>query len=277
MCWRKAVPILLLAGNALAAEGWVVGVGGEADTADGLAGTVIVDVGVGENTWLTGSIGGSRVERPFRGSIDTLFGDLGVDHWFDPVGVRFGAAYWGDSDILDSRDWRGSLYWRSERFSLAGDYEYRDLNFVLPATNQFPGRTIEFDANGIGLTTRFELTDAASISVTGMTYDYSVNLRLDNNRGLLDLLSFSRLSLINSLVDHRAFVVLGLEAGENSWQFEAGTWRGAVDGSTSQSATVRFLTPVGDRSDIEFGLGVDNSELYGTVTFFSAFLYFYGD
>jgi hypothetical protein len=110
-----------------------------------------------------------------------------------------------------------------------------------------------------------------------MTYDYSVNLRLDNNRGLLDLLSFSRLSLINSLVDHRAFVVLGLEAGENSWQFEAGTWRGAVDGSTSRSATVRFLTPVGGKNDIEFGLGIDDSELYGTVTFFSAFLYFYGD
>ncbi len=87
MCWLRAAPILLLAGNALAAEGWVVGVGGEADSADGLAGTVIVDVAVAEKTWLTGSIGGSTVELPRRGSIDTLFGDLGVDHWFDPVGV----------------------------------------------------------------------------------------------------------------------------------------------------------------------------------------------
>ena len=31
-----------------------------------------------------------------------------------------------------------------------------------------------------------------------------------------------------------------------------------------------------DNSDIEFGLGVDDSELYGTVTFLSVYMYFYG-
>lgn len=277
MYWRKALPIMLLAGNALAAEGWVVGIGGEADTADGLAGTVIADVAVAENTWLTGSVGGNNVDLPQRESVDTWYGDLGIDHWFDPVGVRLGVAYWGDSDILDSRDWRGSLYWRTKSVTLAGDYEYRDFNFILPAIGQFPGRRIEFDAQGIGLSTRFELNDVVSLSLTGMSYDYSVDLRLDNNRGILELLSFSRLSLINSLVDYRAFAMLGLDVGDNSWQLEAGTWRGAVDGSTTQSATVRFLTPLGRSSDVEFGLGVDDSELYGTVTFFSVFLYFYGD
>jgi hypothetical protein len=34
--------------------------------------------------------------------------------------------------------------------------------------------------------------------------------------------------------------------------------------------------PLSDRSDIEFGLGYDASDLYGNVTFFSLFLYFYG-
>ena len=277
MCWHKVLPLVLIAGNALAAEAWVVGIGGEADTADGLAGTVIADVAVSEKTWLTGSVGGNTVDLPLRESIDTWYGDLGIDHWFDPVGVRLGAAYWGDSDILDSRDWRGSLYWRTSRVTLAGDYEYRDFNFILPAFDQFPGRRIQFDAQGIGLTTRFELNGVASLSLTGMSYEYSVDLRLDNNRGILELLSFSRLSLINSLVDYSAFAMLGLDAGENSWQVEVGTWRGAVDGGTTQSATIRFLTPLGRRSDVEFGLGMDDSDLYGTVTFFSVFLYFYGD
>ena len=167
MSWRKTLPILLLAGNALAAEGWIVGFGGEGDTADGLAGTVFADVAVTEKTWITGSVGGNTVELPRRQSIDTWYGDLGVDHWFDPVGVRLGAAYWGDSDILDSRDWRGSLYWRTNRVTLAGDYEYRDFSFTIPATDQFPGRTVYFDAHGVGLTTRFELTDSASLSFAG--------------------------------------------------------------------------------------------------------------
>ena len=277
MCWRRALPLLLLAGNALAAEGWIVGFGVEGDSADGLAGTIVADVAVSEKTWITGGIGGNTVELPDGRSIDTVFGDIGVDHFFDPVGVRIGASYWGDSDVLDSQDWRASMYWRSERVTLAGNYEYRDFTFTLPATNRFPGREIEFDANGVGLSTRFQLTETTSLSIAGMNYDYSVNLRLDDNRAILDLLSFSRLSLINSLVDYNAFVTLGLDVGDSGWQIEGGTWRSAVDGSTTRSATLRFLTPVGRGSDIEFGLGLDDSELYGSVTFLSVFLYFYGD
>ena len=30
------------------------------------------------------------------------------------------------------------------------------------------------------------------------------------------------------------------------------------------------------KTDIEFGVGYDDSELYGDLTFFSVFLYFYG-
>ena len=277
MSWGRALPALLLAGNALAAEGWIVGIGGEGDTADGLAGIVFADVAVSEKTWLNASIGGNTLELPRRQSIDTRFGNLGIDHWFDPVGVRLDAAYWGDSDILDSRDWGGSLYWRSDRVMLAGDYEYRDFRFTIPATDQFPGRTFNFDAHGIGLTARIELTEKASLGFSGMSYDYSVDLRLDDSRPILDLLSFSRLSLINSLVDYSAFLTLGLDAGERNWALEAGTWRGAVDGGTTTSATLRFLTPMGRRSDVELGLGLDDSDLYGSVTFFSVFLYFYGD
>jgi hypothetical protein len=266
----------LLAGDAMAAEGWIAGVGAEADTTDGLAGVVFADIAVSEKTWLTASIGGNTVELPRRQSIDTRFGRLGIDHWFEPVGVKLDVSYWGDSDVLDSLDWGGSLYWRSDRVMLAGDYEYREFRFTIPRTQRFPGRTIDFDAHGVGLTTRFELTESVNLGFAGMTYDYSVDLRLDDNRGLLDLLSFSRLSLINSLVDYTAFVTLGLDAGERNWQLEAGTWRSAVDGGTTTSATLRFLTPIGRSSDVELGIGLDDSDLYGSVTFFSVFLYFYG-
>lgn len=272
----RSLPLLLLAGNALAAEGFIVGAGVEGDSADGLAGTVVADIALGEKTWLSGSAGGNTVELPRGLSIDTVYGDLGLDHWFDPVGVRVGVAYWGDSDVLDSNDWRASLYWRNDAVTLAGDYEFRDFTFQIPATDFFPGRTVEFDASGVGLSARFDLTDTVDLSLSGMTYDYSINLSLDRNRGILELLSFSRLSLINSLVDYRVFAGLGVDVGDQRWQFDLGTWQGEVDGGRTRSATMRFLTPLGDASDIEFGLGLDDSELYGSVTFFSVFLYFYG-
>lgn len=276
MSWRSVLPLLLLAGSAAAADGYIVGVGVEADSGDGLAGSLIGEVAIGDDTWLSAALARNSVALPRIPDIATWYADVGIDHWFDPVGIRLGAAYWGDADILDSQDWRGSLYWRIGGATLAGDYEFRDFRFQLPATDRFAGRRVRFDASGIGLSSRFELTDNVSLSLSGMDYDYSVNLSLDSNRDILELLSFSRLSLINSLVDYRVQATLGLEAGERRWQFDVGSWRGEADGGITRSMTVRLLTPLSGRSDIEFGLGADDSELYGTVTFFSVFVYFYG-
>jgi len=276
MCWRSALPLILIAGAASAAEDYIVGLGAEADSADGLAGSIAGGFGIGSDTWLSAAVATNRVELSRGRVLDTLYADLGVDQWFDPVGVRVAAAYWGDSDILESRDWIASVYTRSDRFTLAGDFEHRDFRFFLPETEFFPARTIDFDARGLGVTARVQVTDRTSLALSAMDYDYDVNLRIDSNRRLLELLTFSRFSLINSLVDYRANIEVGVDVGDSHWQLDLSRSKGEVDGGRSRSATLRFLTPVGAASDIEFGLGVDDSDLYGTVTFFSVFLFFYG-
>ncbi len=276
MSWYKTLPILFVAGNALAAEGFIIGGGVEGDSADGLSGSFIGEVGLTEKTWLSGALAKSTVDLAQRGDLDSLYADVGVDHWFKPVGIRAGMSYWGDNDSLDSTDLRASLYWRSDKVTFAGDYEFRDFGFDFPSTDQFPGRRVNFEAAGVGLSARFELSDTVSLGFSGMDYDYDVNLQLDANRPILELLAFSRLSLINSLVDYRAYATLGLDVGERSWELDVGTWKGEVDRATTRSATLRFLNPLGNASDVEFGLGFDDSELYGNVTFFSVFLYFYG-
>ena len=276
MSWRDGILLFLLASNALAADGYIVGFGIEGDAADGLSASVLTDIAVAKNTWLSAAAAKNTVELPRNDSLDSWYGDLGVDHWFDPVGIRLGVSYWGDSDTLDSKDWRSSVYWRGDKAMIAADYEFRDFRFDLPATDFFPGRTARFDANGIGLTARFNVTPSTSFSVYGMDYDYSANLRLDQNRGLLELLAFSRLSLINSLVDRRAGVRAGVESGKQYWSVDLASTKGEVDGGTTRSATLRLLTPLGNGSDVEFSLGIDDSDLYGDVTFLSVFLYFYG-
>lgn len=277
MSWCRALPLLLLSGASWASEGYILGFGVEADSSDGLAGSVVGSIGVTQDTWLSASLARNSTELSRGLRQESWYADVGVDHFFDPVGVRAGIAYWGNSDVLSSTDWLASAYLRGERITFGADYEFRDFRFVLPQTDFFAGRTVRFDAAGIGLTTRFELTDAASIALSAMTYDYSVNLNLETNRRLLDLLSFSRFSLINSLVDNRVTATFGHDVGEHRWQLDAGTFKGAVDGGRTISGTLRFLTPMGDGGDIEFGLGVDDSDLYGKVTFLSVFLYFYGD
>lgn len=268
--------LLLIASSAFGSEGYILGAGLEADSADGLGATLIGELGITEKTWISAAVARNTLDLAFRDDLETWYGDLGIDHWFKPFGFRAGVAYWGDKDSLESRDWRASVYWRVKEFSVAGDYESRDLSFDLATVDLFPARRGGFGAEGVGLTAGFELSDSVSIGLSGMDYDYDVNLRLDNNRGLLELLSFSRLSLINSLVDYRAYATLGLQSGQSRWQFDVGTWKGEVDGGTTRTATIRFLNPLGDNADVEFSLGLDDSEIYGSVTFFSVFLYFYG-
>lgn len=199
-----------------------------------------------------------------------------MDHFFDPAGVRLGLAYWGDDNVLDSTDARASLYFSGRRGSLSFDYEFRDFELQLPEFDFLRRRRVNFDANGFGLGARLDLSERVDIRFRGMGYDYSVNLRLDPNREIVNLISVTRLSLINTLVDYRASIGLGIDFDLRRLEFEAAQWEGAVAGSRTNSYSVRFITPIADRNDIEFGLGYDDSENYGEVTVFSVFLYFYG-
>ena len=232
--------------------------------------------GVAKETWLSAAIAASRIDLPRGTSIDTLYADLSIDHWFQPVGIRAGVAYWGDSDVLSSVDYRGSLYWRNDRVSITGNYEYRDFTFDIFRLDALPGQDVKFHADGIGLAVRFELSPAVDLSLSGMDYEYNVNLGIAANRPIVDFLSVSRLSLLNSLIDYRARVALGVDVGERRWSLDYATWAGEVDGRDTESLTLRFLTPMGQKSDIEFGLGVDHSDDFGSVTLFSVFLFFYG-
>jgi hypothetical protein len=276
MHWSKALPLILLAGPAWALDGYIVGGGVEADSADGLAAAVFADIGVSEKTRLFATLGKSSVELGRGIDLETSYGDIGLDHWFDPVGVRMQVAYWGDNDFLDSIDWRGGLYWRNDRITLSGDLEYRDFEFNIFGNDAVPGRNVRFHAEGAGLSARFQLNDALSLNVMGIDYRYNVDLNRGGNRDIMDFLSVSRLSLINSLIDYRAGAGLGLDIGEQRWDLDYRTWKAEVDGSITHSATLNLITPIGRRADIQFGLGVDDSDTYGSITFFAVQLFFYG-
>jgi hypothetical protein len=269
--------LLLLAGNAAAAgDGFMIGGGVEGDNVDGLSAAVIGGFGVAENTWLSAGVAKSSVELLSGRDLETLYADIELDHFFDPVGVRIGAAYWGDSDVLESNDWRTSLYWRNESVTLAAEYEYRDFDFIIPSADLQSSRTVKFDADGIGASLKFQMSENTSLRLKGMSYDYSVPFRPIENVDAARLFSVSRLSLINSLVDYRAGLSLGIDQGLKRWEIDVWSWENVIAGSRTDSITLRFLMPTTDKTDVEFGLGYDDSESYGDVVFFSLYLYFYG-
>lgn len=278
MSWHKTFLLLFAAAPAMAADGWLIGAGVEADTDDGLRGALIAGVGLSEKTWLSGGASHSSVDFATGRSSSTTYADIELDHHFDPVGISVGAAYWGDPDVLDSVDLRAALYWKNDAVMLAVDAETRDFDFIIPPSDFFVGREFAFDADGIGGRLRFSIGDRASLRFSAMRYDYSVDFRPDENRDAISLITVSRLSPLTNLIDSRAGIDLGVDVGVSSrWELDFTTWKGALDRSRTDSYTLRFLTPLGRRTDIELGLGFDESDLYGDVTYFSVYLYFYGD
>jgi hypothetical protein len=278
MRWSKCLPLLLITAVAQADGGaYLLGAGVEADDADGFRVSVLTSVEVGENTWLSGALSSSTVDLGSGDGSDTMYGDFEIDHFFDPIGISVGAAYWGDPDLLDSVDLRGALYTRSERLFLALEYEHRDFDFIIPPFLLFPGREVAFTANGIGARLRYRFSDSFSLALSGKQYDYSVDFRPNENRDAIRLISASRLGLINSLIDSRVGVDFLFDVGARRWQFSYVTWDGALDRSSTDSVTVSYLHPASARSDLEFSIGYDDSDLYGDVTFASVYWYFYGN
>ncbi|MEJ2129867.1 MAG: hypothetical protein P8X81_13645 [Woeseiaceae bacterium] len=278
MSLSRYLPLLLLAaGPACAADGFMLGGGAESDSDGGLSAALIGGVGFSEKTWLSAGYAQSSVDLLSGRKLDTRYADIELDHHFDPIGIRVGAAYWGDKDVLESNDWRMAGYYRNDNTTVSFEYEYRDFDFIIPSTDFTTSRRVTFDADGFGLALRFRTSENISVRLRGMKYDYSVPFRPVENVDAARLLSVTRLSLVNSLVDHRAGISLSIDQGLKNWDIDLSTWENILDRSRTRSLTVRYLFPMTDQTDLELGVGYDDSELYGDATFFSLYLFFYGN
>lgn len=270
-----SVLLCLACNGSVIAGGYILGIGAAADSENGRAVTAFGDFSIRENTWLSATIGSTETDAQV-GRFSTTFADVGIDHYFNPVGIRLSGAYWGDSSILDSEDVRASLYYRDDTASFSADYERRNFDFIFGSILLRDRRKVEFHADGWGMTNRIQLTDRITFRLSGMHYGYSRNIRIQPEIDSLRFLSASRLSLINSLIDYRINAGLEFRFGLRSLDVSVGSWQTAVDQSKVDSYTIGFLTPMTDRTDIEFRLSLDDSENFGNTTALTIYLYYFG-
>ena len=138
-------------------------------------------------------------------------------------------------------------------------------------------RTTSFYANGSGLSAWFQTSKNSSIYAGGMDYDYSVQIQVQENIDVLQFLSVSRLSLINSLVDYRMNIGFNVLFGMRSLDFNISNWRTELDQGQVTSYGIGLTTPVDDFSDLELRIAYDNSENFGDTYVFSLFFYTFGN
>ncbi len=271
----STVLLCLVCNSSVLAGSYILGLGAAADNADGRAISAFGDFGIGERTWLSAMIGTTDT-RGIAGGFSTTFVDVGIDHYFNPVGIRIGGAHWGDPDILDSDDVRAAFYYRDDIASFSADYERRNFDFIFGSDLLRDSRKSEFHADGWGLTSRIKFNDRITARLSGMHYGYSRIIRIQPDIDVLRFLSASRLSLINSLLDYRINAGVDFRFGLRSIDLSVGSWKTSVDQGKVDSYTIGFLTPMSDRTDIEFRLSFDDSENFGNTTALTVYLYYFG-
>ena len=130
-CIRRTTCLwLVLSSGAVSAEGYILGVGAEGDSADGRAISAFADFGLSDNAWISLTGGAAETKGVIRDN-ETALAEASFDYWLKPLGFRVGGGYWGSSDILDSRDIKASLYVRGDAGSLSVDYQKRNFQFDL--------------------------------------------------------------------------------------------------------------------------------------------------
>ena len=109
-----------------------------------------------------------------------------------------------------------------------------------------------------------------------MSYSYSRDIRLQESIDNLRILSTSRLSLMNSLIDFRVSGGIDYRFGSKTVDFTISTWQTALDGGRVNSIAIGFTAPSGVATDLEIRLAFDESESFGSTIALAVSFYFFG-
>lgn len=257
---------------------WVLGVAAEVDDESNDSMLTTFNLGVSEATWLSASAGRSRA--PTAGAdVEARTLELGVDHSFGLVGISFFAERWGDSDSLESRDRRASVYFQTDRFRVGLEREHRriDIHFtVTDLLGDIDFRTTGLSANGTGVSLRARVGERWRLYGSRMAYRYTRNLGLLPRIARLNLLGTSTLTLANSFVDVTSRVGFEWTIRDRLFNVSMSSDRSGIDGSRFGTIDAAFLFPVGRRVDVEVDVGRSNSDLLQTGVYGSVLILVYG-
>lgn len=274
-----AICLCLLASSAWASDDlWIMALGAQGD-ADGSSSVVgSLDWGVTDSSWLSFSFGAASSPSD-RADVETRSFRIGLDHDFGPIGFSLGVEQWGEQDELESRDFDGSLYFRTDRFSLGALVEQRDIDITFTITTPLSDRTLRtasLKADGWGLRSSFQPNDRWRVFGVFRDYSYDRDLTLLPRLAQFDFLASSALTLANSFVDREFTMGAERKIRRTTLSATYGWDRSAVDGSVLESLTLGFLFPLADRVDIELNVGASDAEDLGSDTYGGVFLFFYG-
>lgn len=243
---------------------WLLGVGAQVDEASNDSVLATLDVGVERSTWLTLTAG--RATSPAdRADIEAKTLVLGVDHRFPKVGFTLEAEKWGDSGVLETQSFAGSVYVARKAWRVGFRYGSREIDIPFTVTGPLGNtlrRSVSVNADSYGLAARVAVAERWKLYLGLAEYDYSRNLRALPRIDALNLLSTSTLTLANSFIDHGRSIGAEREIKRSLLNVRYATDRSAVDNSRFETFEISGLIPVGGRVDLEINLGSGRSDFF---------------
>lgn len=253
----------------------VIFAGLDGDDEGGLGVKLGLDYGVGDETWLT-VIGNYTSSSDQFADITTRSLSVGLEHSFGRFGISGDVSYWGDPDELDSTSFRGSFFYKAAgwRLALAAERRNVDVTFRFVNADDLRVQTTEdLEVDALGGRLSYSGDHPWSFHLGHTDYDYSRDPRLLNFLFRFSLLSASGLTLANSFLEYSNTAGVEYAFGDRAVFLELNADKGAVDELRIHTYSVGLLTPIAQRWDVEFRLGVADTEglgssPFGGVTFF---------
>ena len=275
-----AATTLAISATAHADRSFVLGGGIGADDTGGLSVDALADVSLTDRTWLTLSAGTTDADTE-RDSIRTSAVQLGLTHRFGTLGIGIGGGTWGDAGRLESNDLNFDVFWQSDTWRFAIDYERRDIELTLvfrPLDPVLPPQevTASLDGDGIGANVRYRTKSNTSFSLRARQFDYSRDISRLDSLELVRRISPTTLTLVGALRESQYTAAVDWEEGSYRFGLEIARDRLIVGELDVTSVTGTVLAPIGRRMDLEVNFGVSNSDDAEGGAYGGLFLFFYG-
>ena len=278
----KATTLLVLCVSAHAeTRGYALGVGVSADNADGFTGNLLADVSFSDAASVSASLGTTRAAaRPE--DLRTREWSLGGRYDFGPLGIEVRGGQTGDPDDFDAEDRLIGIFHSGEHWRWYAHYLERDIDLVLRTA--LIRNTIEvsvpLEADGYRFGIGYTTDSKWRVSASYRQFDYDRDLSPLSGRFIVDRLTPTTLTLATSLLDDSTTLGIEMPLAKNralSMNYAQDTLAGGL--GSVDSLSVSFLTPVGERGDLDIALGASRGDDQfddDTTVFLSVLYLFYG-
>jgi hypothetical protein len=235
-------------------------------------------LGIRERTWFSVTAGQSRAPST-EPDVRAGLAAIGIEHDFGSIGLGLSVEDWGDANNLESRDWRGEIFFGDDRYRVALLRETRAIDIyysgggILIPTDL---RRASIDADALGVNWRVRAAPRWRLYGTWMDYDYPRRIALVPRIDRLDFLSTSAVTLAYGFVDRYGTIGVEHTLGQKLIEFDWSQDRATIGGGRVESFAASVLWPVARRMDLEFRLGSSRADGFGSRLYGGLTLLIYG-